>query len=174
MFKTSSTVIIVLFALNACNKQNDNIEVLARVENSTLTRDEVMNEHPEYGDVEIESRVTQWINTELLYIAGVDAGFHKDLTIVNQVDSYRKKLIGQTYLEMTIQSLVSVSAEEIRDFYTEKKETFKRTRGEALINNFIVDNKMDANIIRTLLEKGVNNKKRDNIFTLNTLILVLG
>ena len=98
MFKTLGTVIIVLFALNNCNKPNDNIEVLARVENSVLTKDEIMNEHPEYGAVEIESRVTQWINTELLYIAGKGGGFHKDITIVNQVEEYQKKLIGQTYL----------------------------------------------------------------------------
>ena len=118
----------------------------------------------EGGAVEIESRVIQWINAELLYIAGVGEGFHKDLTIVNQVDDYRKKLIGQTYLEMTLRSLVRVSREEIKEFYAEKKETFKRYRGEALINNFVVDSKKDANNIRTLLERGAGNKKRDELF----------
>ena len=164
MFKTSDIAIITLFALAGCNKTNDNVEVLARVGNSVLTKDAVMNEYSEYRAVEIESRVTQWINAELLYYAGMGAGFHKDLTIVNKVDEYRKKLIGQTYLEMTLQSLVRVSAEEIKEFYTEKKETFKRLRGEALINNFVVDSKKDANNIRTLLERGAGYKKRDELF----------
>ena len=164
MFKTSDIAIITLFALAGCNKTNDNVEVLARVGNSVLTKDAVMNEYSEYRAVEIESRVTQWINAELLYHAGMGAGFHKDLTIVNKVDEYRKKLIGQTYLEMTLQSLVRVSAEEIKEFYTEKKETFKRLRGEALINNFVVDSKKDANNIKTLLERGAGYKKRDELF----------
>ena len=164
MFKTSDIAIIALFALAGCSKTNDNVEVLARVGNSVLTKDAIMNEYPEYRAVEIESRVTQWVNAELLYHAGVGAGFHKDLAIMNQVDEYRKKLIGQTYLEMTLQSLVRVSVEEIKEFYTEKKETFKRLRGEALINNFVVDSKKDANNIRTLLERGAGHKKRDELF----------
>ena len=164
MYKTLGITVIALFVLVGCNKTNDNVEVLARVGNSVLTKDAVINEHPEGGAVEIESRVIQWINAELLYIAGVGEGFHKDLTIVNQVDDYRKKLIGQTYLEMTLRSLVRVSGEEIKEFYAEKKETFKRYRGEALINNFVVDNKKDANNIRILLEGGAGNKKRDELF----------
>ena len=45
-----------------------------------------------------------------------------------------------------------------------QKETFKRRHGEALINNFNVDNKNDANEIRVLLEKGAGNKKRNKLF----------
>ena len=41
---------------------------------------------------------------------------------------------------------------------------FKRIHGEALVNSFNVDNKRDANNIRTLLEKGSGNKKRDEMF----------
>ena len=100
----------------------------------------------------------------LLYAAGVRAGVNKDLAIVNRVEDYQKKLIGQTYLEMVLRSRVGVSTDEIKDFYIEQKESFKRIHGEALINNFNVDNKNDANKIRVLLEKDDGNKKRNKLF----------
>ena len=89
---------------------------------------------------------------------------NKDLAVVNRVEDYQKKLIGQTYLEMVLRSRVGVSTDEIKDFYIEQKESFKRLHGEALINNFNVDNKKDAKKIRALLEKDAGNKKRNKLF----------
>ena len=156
--------IVIIIALFGCNKTNESVEVLARVGGSVLTKDMVLNRLPEYRSAEVENQVIQWINAELLYLAGVHAGFNKDLAIVSRVDDYRKKLIGQTYLDMALQSRVHVSTEEIKDFYTVQKEMFKRRYGEALINNFSVDDNKSANKIRAILEKGVGNKKRNELF----------
>ena len=164
MYKEASIVLIVLLTLASCNKTNENVEVLARVENAVLTKKEVINRFPEYQMADVENQVTQWVNAELLYTAGVRAGVNKDVAIMNRVEDYQKKLIGQTYLEMVLRSRIGVSTDEIKDFYTKQIETFKRRHGEALINNFNVDNKNDANKIRVLLEKGAGNKKRNELF----------
>ena len=149
MFKPSGIVVIVCFlALASCNNKRDSDEVLARVGNSVLTKEAVLIRDPEYRATDVENQVTQWINTELLYLAGLGAGFNKDFTIINKVDDYRKKLIGQTYLNLTLQSRVRVSIEEIKNFYIEQKETFKRRKGEALIYSFIVETKKDAKKIK--------------------------
>jgi len=164
MYKDAGIVLIGFLALANCNKTNENVEVLARVENAVLTKKEVINRFPEYRMADVENQVTQWINAELLYTAAVLAGVNKDVAIVNRVEDYQKKLIGQTYLEMVLRSRVGVSTDEIKDFYTEQKEMFKRRHGEALINNFNVDNKNEANKIRALLEKDAGNKKRNKLF----------
>ena len=164
MHKVVGIFFIALLTLTNCNKTNESVEVLARVGNSVLTKDVVINRFPEYRVADVENQVSQWVNAELLYVAGVRAGFNKDATLVNQIKDYQKKLIGQTYLEMALRSRVGVSTEEIKDFYTVQKEMFRRRHGEALINNFNVDNKKDANKIRALLEKGDGNKKRDELF----------
>ena len=164
MYKGSATALIALLMLANCNKTNENVEVLARVENAVLTKKEIINRFPEYRMADVENQVTQWVNAELLYVAGIRAGVNKDVAIVNRVEDYQKKLIGQTYLEMVLQSRIGVSTDEIKDFYTEQKEMFKRRHGEALINNFNVDNKNDANKIRVILEKGAGNKKRNELF----------
>ena len=164
MYKTAGTTLIALLMLASCNKTNKDVEVLARVGSAVLTKDEVINRIPKYQMADVENQVSQWVNAELLYVAGVRAGFNKDVALSNQVKDYQKKLIGQTYLEMVLQSRVGVSTEEIKDFYTIQKETFKRRHGEALVNIFDVDNKKDANKIRFFLEKDAGNKKRDELF----------
>ena len=164
MYKTAGTALFSLLMLVNCNKTNKNVEVLARVGSSVLTKDEVISRAPEYQMADVENQVAQWVNAELLYLAGVRSGFNKDVAIVSQVKDYQKKLIGQTYLEMALQYRVGVSTEEIKEFYTVQKETFKRRHGEALVNTFNVDNKKDANKIRVFLEKGAGNKKRDELF----------
>ena len=164
MYKGSGTGLIALLTLANCNKTNEGVDVLAKVGDAVLTKSAVINRFPEYRTADVENQVTQWVNAELLYVAGVRAGINKDVTIVNQVEDYQKKLIGQTYLEMVLRSRVGVSADEIKGFYDEQKETFKRRHGEALINNFNVDNKKEANKIRVFLEKGAGNKKRNELF----------
>ena len=164
MYNSTGVLLLTLLTLVSCNKTNDSAVVLARVGNSVLTRDDVMNRAHEYRPADVESQITQWINAELLYLAGVRAGFNKDVTIVDRVKDYRKKIIGQTYLDMVLQSQVLVSAEEIKNYYSAQKEMFKRNRSEALINRFIVDSKKDANKIRLTLEKRGGNKKRNELF----------
>ena len=164
MYKPLGIVLITLLTLANCNKTNENLDVLARVENAVLTKKEVISRFPKYRVADVENQVTQWVKAELLYVAGIRAGINKDVTIVNRVEDYQKKLIGQTYLEMVLRSRIGVSTDEIKNFYTEQIETFKRRHGEALINNFNVDNKNDANEIRVLLEKGAGNKKRNKLF----------
>ena len=160
MYKVVGITLVALLALANCNKANENVEVLARVGSSVLTKDAVMKRFPEYRKADVENQVGQWINAELLYTAGVRAGFNKDLALVNQVE----KLIGQTYLEMALGSRTGVSTKEIKDFYNAQKEMFKRRSGEALINYFNVDNKKEANKIRALLEKDAGNKKYNELF----------
>ena len=165
MFKPSYIAIVIsLLALVGCNKKNDRIEVLARVGTSVLTKDVILNRFPEYREAEVENQIMQWIKAELLYLAGVGSGFNKDRALVSRVDDYRKKLIGQTYLDMALRSRVRVSTEEIKDFYLTQKETFKRKRGEALIHSFSVDSKKEGNKIRVILEKSLGSKKRDELF----------
>ena len=151
MYNSTGVFLLTLLTLVSCNKTNDSAVVLARVGNSVLTRDDVINRAPEYRSADVESQVTQWINAELLYLAGVRAGFNKDVTIVDRVKDYRKKIIGQTYLDMVLQSQVRVSTEEIKNYYSAQKEMFKRSRSEALINRFSVDSKKDANKIRGIV-----------------------
>ena len=129
MYKPLGIVLITLLTLANCNKTNENLDVLARVENAVLTKKEVISRFPEYRVADVENQVTQWVKAELLYVAGIRAGINKDVAIVNRVEDYQKKLIGQTYLEMALRSRVGVSTDEIKDFYDEQKETFKRRHG---------------------------------------------
>ena len=165
MFSQASIALIVsLFVLCGCNNKDENKEVLARVGGSVLTKEDMLVSNPEYSASDIENRVTQWVNVELLYLAGLNAGLNKDVTIINKIDEYSKKVIGQTYLDFMLQSRVQVSIEEIKSFYIDQQETFRRKQGEALIYSFTSETETDANKIRAILEKGEGNKKRNELF----------
>ena len=56
MYKDAGIVLIVLLTLASCNKTNENVEVLARVENAYLTKKEVINRFPEYRKTDVEIR----------------------------------------------------------------------------------------------------------------------
>ena len=59
MYKVVSIALVALLALTNCNKTNENVEVLARVGSSVLTKDAVMNRFPEYRMADVESQVGQ-------------------------------------------------------------------------------------------------------------------
>ena len=66
MNKIAGIILIALLALSSCNKTNKNVEVLARVGNSVLTKDAVINRFPEYRAEDVENQISQWVNGELL------------------------------------------------------------------------------------------------------------
>ena len=158
---------IILFTfllLVSCDNTTDSDTIVARVGSSVLTKDDITNQTLGSGPDDEEGRITQWVNVELLYLAGSAAGINKDNFVLGQVENYRKKLIGQAYLDMILQSRVRVSPKDIKEYYNEHKEMFKRRHDEATINRFTVNSKKEANKIRLTLEKRGINKGRNELF----------
>ncbi len=85
MYKDAGIVLIGFLTLANCNKTNENVEVLARVENAVLTKKDVINRFPEYRIADVENQVAQWVNAELLYASCVRSGFNKDIYVVSRV-----------------------------------------------------------------------------------------
>lgn len=110
------------------------------------------------------SYINNWANVELLFHAASDAGLDKDLLLEKQIKRYRKRLVGQAFLETKILGGVSVSEEEIKDYYLRNKEAFKRLKKEAVINSFVLTNKKEASRVRANLEKEETHKRRYEMF----------
>ena len=142
---------------------------VARVGNTALTEDDLALASV-YTEKERFSYVDNWIRTELLYQAGGGVGLDKDLLIKTKINLYKKKLVGQTFLDTKIKDAVSVSKEEVRSYYIENKEQFKRLNNEATINVFVLTDKKEANRVRANLEKSTNNKKRNEMFDKHSVV----
>jgi len=154
---------ICLLVFTFCAKNEENISAVARVGDAVLT-EEALVFASVFTEKERVSYIDNWINTELLYQAGSGVGLNRDVLLETKIKLYRKKLVGQAYLETKIQGMVSVSKDEIRNYYVDNKAEFKRLKPEATLNSFVLKDKKEANRVRANLEKSSNNKKRNEMF----------
>jgi len=154
---------ICLLVFTFCAKNEENISAVARVGDAVLT-EEALVFASVFTEKERVSYIDNWINTELLYQAGSGVGLNRDVLLETKIKLYRKKLVGQACLETKIQGMVSVSKDEIRNYYVDNKAEFKRLKPEATLNSFVLKDKKEANRVRANLEKSSNNKKRNEMF----------
>ena len=155
--------ILLLLTHTSCITYEDGSNVVVRVGGTVLTEEDLASSAVFTPEARA-SYINNWINTELLFQAGGSVGLDRDLVIEKQISLYRKKVIGQTFLDTKIQSAVSVTKDEIRSYYKKNKESFKRLKAEAVINGFVIESKKEASRIRANLEKSSNNKKRNEMF----------
>ena len=155
--------IFFLMFFFACIKNEASPDFVARVGSATLTEED-LSLASVFTEKERFSYIDNWVRTELLYQAGSEVDLDKDLLIETKINLYKKKLVGQTFLDTKIQGAIFVSKEEVRKYYMENKEQFKRLKNEATINSFLLTDKKEANRVRANLEKPSNNKKRNEMF----------
>ena len=161
-------LVLLVIIFSSCQQQGE-VSVVARVGSATLTEKELMASSTLSSEGR-SSFIENWVKTELLYQAGNNVGLDKDLMLDKKIIQYRKKLVGQAFLDTRIQSAVYVSKEEIRKYYLKNKEAFKRLKPEATINTFLISDKKEASRIRANLEKSSNNKKRREMFDKHSVV----
>ena len=144
--------ILLLLTHASCITYEDGSNVVVRVGGTVLTEEDLASSAVFTPEARA-SYINNWINTELLFQAGGSVGLDRDLVIEKQISLYRKKVIGQTFLDTKIQSAVSVTKDEIRSYYKKNKESFKRLKAEAVINGFVIESKKEASRIRANLKQ---------------------
>ena len=117
--------ICFLLVFTFCTKNEESLNSVARVGDAVLTGEE-LGLASVFTEKERLSYIDNWINTELLYQAGSGDGLDRDVLLETKINLYRKKLVGQAYLETKIQGMVFVSKDEIRNYYVDNKAEFKR------------------------------------------------
>jgi len=161
-------LVLLIIIFSSCQQQEE-VSVVARVGSANLTEKELMASSTLSSEGR-SSFIENWVKTELLYQAGNNVGLDKDLMLDKKIIQYRKKLVGQAFLDTRIQSTVYVSKEEVRNYYLKNKEAFKRLKPEATINTFLISDKKEASRIRANLEKSSNNKKRREMFDKHSVV----
>jgi hypothetical protein len=132
-------IILLLFA--SCAKENKvDSPTLARVENSALSVAEaerlklaIPNQNYSINDV-----VATWIDRELLYLAAKHGGLENDETLSSQVNTYRKDLFGNTFMNNYVASQISIENAEIKTYYDKHRSSFKHQNDGAKIMHFLI------------------------------------
>lgn len=116
-------IVPLLLVITGCPKQEP---VIAKVGNVNLTKKELAVQVPSgvrLTKENISSLIDKWINTELLFQEAKRRKIDKDETLQVQMNQLIKELIVNKLLEQEMDK-ISVSRQEVFDYFTKHKEDF--------------------------------------------------
>jgi hypothetical protein len=88
---------------------------------------------------------------DALFAAATDSGFSLDGQIKNKLENQERLVLGRLYLENVINSRVSVSMDEVEEYYKKTKNQHIRLEKEFLVLKFVAENLSSAQDIRKKL-----------------------
>ena len=91
------------------------------------------------------------LNRDALFSAATDNGFSLDGQIKNRLENQRRRVLGRLYLENIINRRVSVSMDEVKEYYNKTKDQHVRQQKEFLVLRFVVSSVDSARDIRKKL-----------------------
>lgn len=155
--------------LISCTQQNNEDIIIVSVSNSYLTPETFFKLYPDISanstKVEIDQRLNDWIESELLYQAALNLELNRDEVLSQKLVQYRRDLLGNAFLNLYFDDYLSVSTDEIREYYHANRIGFKRNSEEARIIHFVLKDEStafdvknsllsyDGSIRQSLLEK---------------------
>lgn len=148
--------LLVWFLVGCSSNPVPESPAVARVNKTVLTLKDFEKLREQYSDPGISDShiVSQWIQSELLYQAALKKDFNKDKTLAAAVEDYRRRLLGDHYLESVIQQSRPITNQDIKDYFEANRPGFVRLTDEARIYHFVVDNESEArSIANALIQK---------------------
>ena len=88
---------------------------------------------------------------DALFSAAIDNGFSLDGQIKNKLENQRRRVLGRLYLENVVNGRVSVSMDEVEEYYNKTKGQHVRKQREFLVLKFVVSSLDSARDIRKKL-----------------------
>lgn len=144
----------VLLFITGCPK---NEPVIAKVGSANLTKKELGLQIPSgvrLTQVNVSSLIDKWINTELLFQEARRRKIDKDETLQVQMNQLIKELLVNKLLEQEMDK-ISVSQQEVFDYFTKHKEDFL---SEVKISRIVLSDESLAYRVHSQLVAGADFK----------------
>ncbi len=126
--------------------------VIARVNDSVLTEEELTSSIPEffgdlYSDGGKKEYVKQWVEDELLYQEAIKEGLQLDEEIKRKVDQFQHMLLEEEVLKKHLEGKVQITYEEISEYYAGNKELFTLDENEYKLSKLILEDEETARAV---------------------------
>ncbi len=161
-----STMLFCSLLIFSCGKTNNpESPSVVRVGQTVLTQAELertmlsLSDRP-FNKTEI---ISDWIDRELLFLAASEADIENDEIFKQQVETYRKHLIGRTFMDNYIASGITINNSEIREYYDENRTAFRYQYDGAKIIHFLVQSDTVAENIATVLRRPSQDTDRKQL-----------
>ena len=145
--------------LFSCSKTGET--PLARVGSSVLYEKDLVNN----DGYKIKTKekaydfIENWTTEQVLLKKAIDEGYLEDLRLKKERDSFYNNLIISSFLDNSMSFDISISKEEVLEYYNSSKGLFTRKTEEVFVHHFFLNELEQARSIkRELLKK--NNKRR--------------
>jgi len=131
-------------------------EALAQVNNAELRESDLQRMIPtELRDAitgyEIKEILRRWVDTELLSQKARREGLDRDPRVAEQVYELERQLLADEYLQREMSARVSVSNEEIQEYYEANRDLYTQ---ELHLQHILVDTIEDAEAVLAELKAG--------------------
>ncbi len=155
-------VISLLSGIFSCtDDQDDNL--IAKVNHRRLTLDELVLMFPGFMSLDSLQKsllVENWIRETLLAQEAEKNLIHRDPMFNYRVETYRRRLLADKQLDMTLKNRVNVARDEIEAYYKENLESFRRQSNEFFGFHVLLPSREDARELEKAIEKGDLEKKQ--------------
>ncbi|MFH1214815.1 MAG: peptidyl-prolyl cis-trans isomerase [Candidatus Neomarinimicrobiota bacterium] len=145
----------LLFSFSLCSKSKD--QYIARVGNVYLNQEDLIKMLPDGAlnknltKNHLNSIVSSWVNKEILYQKARQYHFDREEGVRAQVADFYRDLTIDSYVRYFLQTSVTISEDEIRDYYLKNKNSFIRDCDESKITHVLVQEFNDAMAIKSAL-----------------------
>ena len=157
--------IFILLLASCSNKSKVDSPIVAQVggEILTISEAEQLKLALQNKNYTINSVVESWVDRELLYIAAIDGGLEQDKALNSQVDIYKKKLFGNTYMDNYLASTISIGNADIKNYYDNNRNSFRHNNDGAKIMHFYTTYDSVAIYIAEVLKKSNNSVDKKSL-----------
>ena len=150
-------LVISLFAVMiACSDDQDD-NLIAKVNHERLSLDELVLMFPGFMSLDSLQKsllVENWIRETLLAQEAEKSLIHRDPMFNYRVETYRRRLLADKQLDVTLKDQGGVTRDEIEAYYQTNLESFKRQSNEFFGFHVLLPSRDDARELEKAIERG--------------------
>lgn len=151
--KTSIFILFVFCVLlsglfESCGRGDENNEVIARVDNTVLTR-EILDQQLAWEGMNPDQEsdfVERWVNRELLYQEAKRMGLDKTPDLKWELEIVEKEFLVQKLIERTFLEKINITEEEISSYYEKNQDLFAVQEDIAKVQHILTKKRNEANL----------------------------
>lgn len=156
--------LLLLAGVLACNKNTPPENYLARVDNKYLTTDDlkflsIINPDGKVPRGQLQAFLNDWTDTEILAQQAMKYDLDQDPYLQSRLNSFKKKLLADTYIRYHINKDITVPDSAIQSYYNQHKQVFMWEHDGAEVVHYFCANKDTAQQVYDILRNGSLEEK---------------
>jgi hypothetical protein len=153
--------LLAVVTLSSCRRQPANETAVARIEDRTLTMQEIRTQFDTTRpptEAQIQQYLRRWISDELLYREAVRRGLDQAPSVQRRLENLQRQTIIQELLQTEIYDAPATAPtrDDIRRYYEQNRESFILAEPVVLISFAVFDDRSKATEFRNAALRGTS------------------